>query len=138
MICLLSLTGWCKGSDWERVKFSHGFPFKTTLPAHITIVQISFLLEGVQRHNSPGLPPCGEAGLSGTDLCLLLGHTVRCHDVEALGLERVRRGQGTWGMGGTEVTSLSRRGENPEPGDEQLDRVNWVKAPKRARKRAGG
>mmetsp|Transcript_11878 Transcript_11878/g.28098 ORF Transcript_11878/g.28098 Transcript_11878/m.28098 type:complete len:305 (+) Transcript_11878:55-969(+) len=28
---------------------------------------------------------------------------------------------------GFQVTSLSRRGENPEPGDEQLDRVNWVK-----------
>lgn len=27
---------------------------------------------------------------------------------------------------GFKVTSLSRRGENPEPGNEQLDQVNWV------------
>lgn len=26
-----------------------------------------------------------------------------------------------------QVTSLSRRGENPEPGNEDLDQVNWVK-----------
>jgi len=28
---------------------------------------------------------------------------------------------------GFEVTSLSRRGDNPKPGDEQLDQVTWVK-----------
>lgn len=28
---------------------------------------------------------------------------------------------------GYEVTSLSRRGENPEPGDELLDKVRWIK-----------
>ena len=27
-----------------------------------------------------------------------------------------------------EVTSLSRRGENPEPGNAELDQVKWVKA----------
>ena len=30
-------------------------------------------------------------------------------------------------IGKQQVTSLSRRGENPEPGNEDLEQVNWVK-----------
>ncbi|CAE8724702.1 unnamed protein product, partial [Polarella glacialis] len=70
-----------------------------------------------ESRTSYGLRASGQASEKGSRRLLILGGNGYVgREVCKLSVER-----------GWQVTSLSRRGENPEPGNPQLDQVRWVK-----------